>query len=106
MRGLGTSENWRTSWNDVMFRGGQAILADDIEKILELPQSQGQSVSGELTRYRDIERRRRGQNARKDSWGAWRKQEERQDFPVYRDQRYNTASRCITFIQKNISTSA
>jgi formate hydrogenlyase transcriptional activator len=40
----------------VILRAGEPILADDIEKILEFAQSQGQSVSGELTRLRDIER--------------------------------------------------
>ena len=40
----------------VILRAGEPILADDIEKILEFSQSQGQSVSGELTSLRDIER--------------------------------------------------
>jgi formate hydrogenlyase transcriptional activator len=40
----------------VILRAGEPILADDIEKILEFAQSQGQSVSGELTSLRDIER--------------------------------------------------
>ena len=40
----------------VILRAGEPILADDIDKILEFSQCQGQSVSCELTTLRDIER--------------------------------------------------
>jgi formate hydrogenlyase transcriptional activator len=40
----------------VILRAGDPILADDIEKILEFAQCQGQSVLGELTTLRDVER--------------------------------------------------
>ena len=40
----------------VILRAGEPILADDIDKILEFSQCQGQSVSGELTTLRDVER--------------------------------------------------
>ena len=64
----------------VILRAGEPILADDIEKILEFAQSQGQSVSGELTTSPRHRAAAHHKNARKDSWGAWRQKGHRQDF--------------------------